>query len=101
MMVKTVAWVIKNVPTQIQFSLVNTPWKIEKLKLWIEYLQPHDYFFHLFGKEFLDAFIAETNLLARWKISKGHLRSCSWLETYYSWRTLSIFWLNNWDGTNN
>ena len=32
-MVKTVASVIKNVPTQIQFSLVNTPGKIEKLKL--------------------------------------------------------------------
>ena len=32
-----------------------------------------DYFLHLFGEEFLDALIAETNLLEGKTLSKGHL----------------------------
>ena len=40
------------------------------------------YFLHLFGKQFSDAVIAETNLLEGKILSKCHLGSCSRLETY-------------------
>ena len=71
------AWNI--VPTPIQFSPANTPGKVECI---IEDSQPHEYFLHLNGKEFLDVFIAYTNLKEGKIISKGHLGSCSLLETY-------------------
>ena len=62
----------------MQFSPVNTPGRVDSL--WIEGPQPHEYFLHLFGKEHLDAFIAETNLLEGKILSKGHLGSCFCLE---------------------
>ena len=37
---------------------------------------------HLYGEEFLDALIAEENLLEGKILLKGHLGSCSRLETY-------------------
>ena len=43
--------------------------------------QSHEYFFHLFGKELLEAFIAETNLLEGQILSKVHL-----VEVALSWK---------------
>ena len=43
--------------------------------------QSHEYFFHLFGKELLEAFIAETNLLEGQILSKVHL-----VEVGLSWK---------------
>ena len=45
--------------------------------------QPHEYYLHLFGEEFLDALIAETNI-SPWEL-------LSEMETYQSSRTVSIF----------
>ena len=59
---------------------VNTPGKVDCNMN----SQPHEYFLHLFGKEFLDAIIAETNLLAGTILSKYHLGGCSRLVTYQS-----------------
>ena len=86
------------VPTQIQFSPVNTPGKVDCIMNWWS-SQPHEYFLHLFGKELLDVFIAETNLL------NGQFRKVT-LEIALGWKPVShevfsIFWLNNWHGTNN
>ena len=67
------------VPTPIQFSPVNIPGA-----LWIEDSQPHEYFLHLFGKLFLDGFIAERNLLEGKILPKGYLGNCSQLGTYRS-----------------
>ena len=47
------------IPTLIQFSLVNTPGQVNCIS---EDSLPHEFFLHLFGEEFLDALIAETNL---------------------------------------
>ena len=80
------AWNI--VQTPIQFFPVNA---LRKVELWIENSEPHKCFLHLFGKDFLDAFIAETNLLEGKLLLKWHLGSCSWLKTCRSWRTFSIF----------
>ena len=59
---------------------VNTPGKVDCNMN----SQPHEYFLHLFGKEFLDAIIAETNLLEGTILSKDHLGGCSRLVTYQS-----------------
>ena len=45
--------------------------------------QPHEYYLHLFGEEFLDTLIAETNI-SPWEL-------LSEMETYQSSRTVSIF----------
>ena len=45
--------------------------------------QPHEYYLHLFGEEFLDALIAETNI-SPWEL-------LSEMETYQSSRTVRIF----------
>ena len=97
MMVKTV--VDRILDSRIQILVLDQPWTIvltpiQLSELWIEDFQPHEYFLHSFGKEFLDVFIVEINLLEGKILSKGHLGSYSWLETYQSWRTFSMFWLN-------
>ena len=61
------------------------------IALWSEDSQPHRYFLHLFGTQFLDAFIAETNLLEEKTFLKDHLGSCSRLQTYKPRRTFNIF----------
>ena len=43
--------------------------------------QSHEYFLYLFGKELLDAFIVETNLLEEQILSKVHLA-----EVALSWK---------------
>ena len=85
MMVKTVLdkgrYCASNiVATPIQFSPFNT--FNTKSTVSYEDSQPHEYFLHLFGKQFLDTFIAETNLFKGKIIPKDHLGSCSQLETY-------------------
>ena len=84
---------IKLVPIQIQFYPVNTPGKADCIMNWRS--SATLVFLAFIWEEFLHVFIASRNNLNRWKISKGHLRSYSRLETYQSWRTFSIFWLNN------
>ena len=97
--IKTLDQALNIVPTPTQFSPgVLLILQERQTTLWIEDPQPHEYFLHLFGKAFLDAVIAETNFKIKGRIySKVHLGSCSLLETYHcqSWRTFSIFWLNN------
>ena len=44
---------------------------------------PHEYYLYLFGEEFLDALMAETNI-SPWEF-------LSEMETYQSSRTISIF----------
>ena len=68
------------VPTQIHFLLLILHEK--QTALWIEDRQPHEYLLHLFGKEFLDAFIAETNSL------DGHLLKVT-LEVALGWKPIS------------
>ena len=50
-------------------------------------------FLHLYGEEFLDALIAEENLLEGKILLKSHLVSCSRLETYQcDDKELLVFW---------
>ena len=54
---------------QIKFSPVNSPGKVDCIMNWR--YSPHEYFLHLFGKDFLDVFIAETKFLDGkfWQVS--------------------------------
>ena len=63
------------IPTATDFSPINTPGPVDCVS---KDSRPHDYFLHLFGEEFLDTVIADTNLYADRKItSKGNLGSSS------------------------
>ena len=63
------------IPTAIDFSPINTPGPVNCVS---KNSKPHDYFLHLFGEEFLDTVIADTNLYAERKITlKGNLGSSS------------------------
>ena len=63
------------IPTVIDFSPINTPEPVDCVS---NDSKPHDYFLHLFGEQFLDTVIADTNLYAERKItSKGNLGSSS------------------------
>ena len=68
------------IPTVIDFSPINTTEPVDCVS---KDSKPHDYFLQLFGEEFLDTVIADTNLYAERKItSKGNLGSssqfCKW-----------------------
>ena len=53
----------------------------------------HEYFLHLFGEEFLDTVIADTNLYAERKIIlKGNLGSSSQFHKWKPTNRFSIFW---------
>ena len=71
------------IPTSIDFSPINTPGPVDCVS---KDSKPHEYFLHLFGEEFLDTVIADTNLYAERKIIlKGNLGSSSQfhkMETY-------------------
>ena len=63
------------IPTAIDFSPINTPGSVDCVSIDSKL---HEYFLHLFGEEFLDTVIADTNLYAERKItSKGNLGSSS------------------------
>ena len=71
------------IPTAIDFSPINTPGPVDCV---CKDSKPHEYFLHLFGEEFLDTVVADTNLYAERKItSKGNLgsssRFCKWKPT--------------------
>ena len=68
------------IPTAIDFSLNNTPGPVDCVS---KDSKPHEYFLHLFGEEFLNTVVADTNLYAERKItSKDNLeslsQSCKW-----------------------
>ena len=61
------------IPTSTDFSLINTPGPVDCVS---KDSKRHEYFLHLFGEEFLDTVVADTNLFAERKItSKGNLGS--------------------------
>ena len=63
------------IPTSIDFSPINTPGPVDCIS---KDSKPHEYFLHLFGEEFLDTAVADTNLYVERKItSKGTLGSSS------------------------
>ena len=69
------------IPPAIDFSPINTPGPVDCV---CKDSKPHEYFLHLFGEEFLDTVIADTNLYAERKIiSKGNLGSSS---QFHKWK---------------
>ena len=71
------------IPTAIDFSPINTPGPVNCVS---KNSKPHDYFLHLFGEEFLDTVIADTNLYAERKITckcilRKSSRFCKWKPT--------------------
>ena len=49
------------IPTAIDFSPINTPGPVDCVS---KDSKPHAYFLHLFGEEFFDTVVADTNLYA-------------------------------------
>ena len=70
---------------QHEYNLLLLILQKGEIALWSEDSQPHKYFLHLFGKQFLDAFIAETNLLEEKILSKGYPT----LEVALGWKPIS------------
>ena len=69
------------IPTTIDFSPINTPGPVDCV---CKDSKPHEYFLHLFGEEFLNTVVADTNLYAERKItSKGNLESSS---QFHKWK---------------
>ena len=69
------------IPTAIDFSPNYTPIPVDCVS---KDSKTHEYFLHLFGEEFLDTVIADTNLYAERKIiSKGNLGSSS---RFHKWK---------------
>ena len=69
------------IPTAIDFSPNYTPRPVDCVS---KDSKPHEYFLHLFGEEFLDTVIADTNLYAERKIIlKGNLGSSS---RFHKWK---------------
>ena len=65
----------RDIPTAIDFSPTNTPGPVDCVS---KDSKPHEYYLYLFGQEFLDTVIADTNLHAEKKItSKDNLESSS------------------------
>ena len=63
------------IPTAIDFSPINTPGPVDCVS---KDSKPHEYFLHLFGEEFLNNVIADTNLYTERKIRlKSNLGSSS------------------------
>ena len=63
------------IPTAIDFSAINTPETVDCVSIDSKL---HEYFLYLFGEEFLDTVMSDTNLYAERKItSKGNLGSSS------------------------
>ena len=85
---------IKLVPIQIHISPVNTPGKADCLMNW-RFSATLVFLAFIWERVFTCIYSYSRNNLSRWKTSKGHLRSYSRLETYQSWKTFIIFWLNN------
>ena len=54
----------------IEFSPINTPGPVDCVR---EDSKPHHYFLYLFGEEFLDTIVADTNLYAERKTLEVHL----------------------------
>ena len=69
------------IPTAIAFSPNYTPIPVDCAS---KDSKTHEYFLHLFGEEFLDTVIADTNLYAERKIiSKGNLGSS---PRFHKWK---------------
>ena len=69
------------IPTAIDFSPNYTPTPVDCVR---KDSKTHEYFLHLFGEEFLDTVIADTNLYAERKIiSKGNLGSS---PRFHKWK---------------
>ena len=69
------------IPTAIDFSPNYTPIPVDCAS---KDSKTHEYFLHLFGEEFLDTVIADTNLYAERKIiSKGNLGSS---PRFHKWK---------------
>ena len=63
------------IPTAIDSSHINTAWPVDCVS---KDSKPHEYFLHLFGEEFLNNVIADTNLYTERKIRlKSNLGSSS------------------------